>query len=72
MVNGRTVRKNIGLASARGANRAVANSKARRKANALTTLNDPTSKISRARKSIRKGTVSLNRVFDPNSRAEKF
>jgi len=72
MVNGIKTRRRIGLASARGANRAVSNAKARRKANALTTLNDPTTKISRARKSIRKGTVSLNRVFDPNSRAEKF
>jgi len=67
MVNGIKPRKRIGLASARGANRAVANSKATRRKNALTKLNDPTSRIS-----IRKGTVNLNRVFDPNSSAEKF
>ena len=70
MVNGR--RKNIGLASARGANRAVANSRVTRRRNALTKLNDPTSKISRAKVSIRKGTVNLNRVFDPKSSAERF
>jgi len=72
MVNGIKPRKRIGLASARGANRAVANAKFRRKQNALTKLNDPTARISRARVSIRKGTVNLNRVFDPNSSAEKF
>lgn len=67
-----TRRKNIGLASARGANRAVANSRVTRRKNALAKLNDPTSKISRAKVSIRKGTVNLNRVFDPNSNAERF
>lgn len=67
-----TRRKNIGLGSVRGANRAVANARLRRKQNARTKLNDPTSQISRAKKSIRKGTVNLNRVFDPNSNAERF
>ena len=70
MVNG--TRKNIGIASVRGANKAVANARLRRKINARAKLNDPTSRISQAKKSIRKGTVNLNRVFDPNSNAERF
>ena len=70
MVNG--TRKNIGIASVKGDNRAVANARLRRKINARAKLNDPTSRISQAKKSIRKGTVNLNRVFDPNSNAERF
>jgi hypothetical protein len=70
MVNGK--RKNIGLASARGANRAVANAKSKRNQNARAKLNDPTTQISRAKVSIRKGTVNLNRVFNPKSKAERF
>jgi len=65
-------RKNIGLASARGANRAVRVSKVRRNQNARAKLNDPTTRISKARKSIRRGTFNLNKVFDPNSNTERF
>jgi hypothetical protein len=65
-------RKNIGLASARGANRSVRVSKILRNQKARAKLNDPTSRISKARKSIRRGTFNLNKVFDPSSKAERF
>jgi len=69
MVNGR---KNIGLASARGANRAVRNSKISRDEKILRKITNPSSKLSRSQTSIRKGTMNIKRVFDPNSSAENF
>lgn len=65
-------RRHIGLASVKGANRTMAISRIRRNVNARAKLDDPTTQISRAKKSIRKGTVNLDRVFNPNSNAERF
>lgn len=62
----------IGLSSVKGAQISVVSGAIRRNRTHIAKSNDPTSRLSKSQKSIRRGTFNLNRVYDPNSNAEQF
>ena len=62
----------IGLSSVKGAQIATIDGAIRRNETHTRKSNDPTSRLSKSQKSIRRGTFNLNRVYNPNSNAESF
>ena len=62
----------VGLASVKGSQIAVVGGAIRRNQTFRRKSADPTTRLSKSQKSIRKGTFNLNRVYDPSSNAESF
>jgi hypothetical protein len=66
MVNGKRT------GSVTGAGREVIRAAVRRNERFRQQSNDPTTRLARSQKAIRKGTMNLNRIFDPSSKAERL
>ncbi len=73
MVNGNKPRKRrLGVASVRGAQRAVVGGAIRRNQTFRRKSNDPTTRLARNQKAIRKGTMNISTVLDPTRTGQEL